>query len=140
MSTKIELERPKKVRNGQFPWASCAPFVENSRGTLIHRPRSGSTYNLHRTGPHVGISFWCGMGVASDGKNLTFLDAPPEGRILCERCEAAAVANGLPSADELSGRHVHKGRTVAVATCCDLTPNVQDQGRAASCPSPGSQG
>ena len=121
---KFPLERPKKVVNGQFPWASCAPFVENSRGTLIHRPRSGSTYNLHRN-PHIGVSFWCGMGVSSDGKSLTFLAAPPEGRILCERCEAAAVANGLQSADELAGRHVHKGRTVAVATCCDLTPNAE---------------
>ena len=122
---RFPLERPKKIHSGQFPWASCAPFVENSRGTLIHRPRAGSTYNLHRTGPHVAVSFWCGMSVSSGGKNLTFLEAPPEDRILCERCEAAAVANGLPSADELAGRHVHKGRTVAVATCCDLTPNVK---------------
>lgn len=30
----------------------------------------------------------------ADGKNFTFLAAPPDGRILCERCEAAAVANG----------------------------------------------
>ena len=121
---KYALERPKKVHKNEFPWSSCAPFVENSRGTLIHRPRTGSTYNIHRTGPHVGVGFWCGMHTSSGGKNLTFLAAPPEGRILCERCEAAAVANGLPSADELAGRHVHKGRTVAVATCCDLTPNV----------------
>ena len=115
---KFALERPRKVAKGQFPWASCAPFVENSRGTLIHRPRSGSTYNLHRTGPHVGIHFWCGMVTSSDGKNLTFLAFPPEGRVLCERCEVAAVINGLPSADELAGRHVHKGRTIAIATCC----------------------
>ena len=45
----------------------CA-FIDNSRGTLIHRPRSGTTYNLHTSGPHVGIKFWCGMGVASDGE------------------------------------------------------------------------
>ena len=121
---RFPLERPKKISSGQFPWTSCAPFVENSRGTLIHRPRSGSTYNLHRTGPHVGIAFWCGMHVASDGKNFMFLAVPPEGRVLCERCEAAAVAKGMPTADELAGRHVHKGRTVAMATCCDKTPNV----------------
>lgn len=30
----------------------------------------------------------------------------------------AAVANGMPSADELSGHHVHVGRTVAIPTCC----------------------
>lgn len=29
-----------------------------------------------------------------------------------------AYADLPGSADELAGRHVHKGRTVAVATCC----------------------
>lgn len=119
MSAKVALERPKRVVDYQFPWLSCAPFVDNSRGVLIHRPRSGSTYNLHRTGPHSAIHFFCGM-VVTGGKNFTFLDVPPEGRILCERCEVVAVANGLPSADELAGRHVHKGGVVAVATCCNL--------------------
>lgn len=117
---KFPLEKAKGAKHPQeFRWTSCAPFVENSRGVLIHRPRTGSTFNLHRTGPHVGLGYWCGMHTASDGKNLTFLSAPPEGRILCERCETIAVANGLPSADELAGRHVHKGGVVAVVTCCD---------------------
>lgn len=115
---KLPLERTAfHVKHG-FSWVSCAPFVENSRGVLIHRPRSGATYNIHRH-PHVGVTFWCGMSVSSDGKNLTFLAAPPNDRILCARCEAIAVANGLPSVDELAGRHVHKGGVVAVATCCD---------------------
>lgn len=116
---KFPLERQKKVFPKEFPWTSCSPFVENSRGVLIHRPRTGSTFNLHRTGPHVGLGYWCGMHTASDGKNLTFLSVPPDDRILCARCEAIAVANGLPSADELADRHVHKGGVVAVATCCD---------------------
>lgn len=116
--TKLPLERTAFHAKNGFPWKSCAPFVENSRGVLIHRPRNGATYNLHKK-PHVGVSFWCGMSTSSDGKNLTFLTSPPEDRILCARCEAAAVANGLPSADELAGRHVHKGGVVAVATCCD---------------------
>lgn len=114
---KLPLERkPFHCKNG-FPWASCAPFVENSRGVLIHRPRSGATYNIHKY-PHVAVNFWCGMTATSGGKNLTFLAAPPEDKILCARCESIARANGLPSADELAGRHVHIGRTVAVMTCC----------------------
>lgn len=118
------LKLPLEIRDYQqskhkiFPWSSCSPFVENSRGMLIHRPRSGATYNLHRK-PHISVSFWCGMATASSGTNLTFLTSPPEDKILCARCEAAAVAKGLPSADELAGRHVHVGRTVAVVTCCD---------------------
>ena len=119
--TKLPLERTEFHAKHGFPWISCAPFIENSRGVLIHRPRNGATYNLHKY-PHIGISFWCGMSMSSDGKNITFLGAPPEGRILCARCEAFAVANGLPSADELAGRHVHKGGVVAVATCCAAAP------------------
>lgn len=115
---KLPLEtRPFDVKHG-FPWTSCLPFIENSRGALIHRPRRGATYNLHKTGPHIGITFWCGMAVSTSKKNLTFLAAPPAGKILCERCEGAAIKAGLPSADELAGRHVHKGGVVAVATCC----------------------
>jgi hypothetical protein len=124
---KMALERPKKIHENEYPWSSCAPFVENSRGTLIHRPRNGSTYNIHRT-PHVSVAFWCGMHTSSEGKNLTFLAAPPDDRILCQRCESAAIANGLPSADDLTGRHVHKGRTVAIATCCDLTTAEKREG------------
>lgn len=103
-----------------FHWTKCYPFVENKRGQLIHRPRSGATYQLHKSGPHIGITFWCGMAAVDHGGKLTLLDAPPEDSILCERCEAAAVSHGLPSADEIAGRHVHKGRTVAVATCYSI--------------------
>lgn len=117
---KLPLEtRPFDVKNG-FPWISCLPFIENSRGALIHRPRAGATYNLHKTGPHIAVKFWCGMSVSTSKKNLTFLTAPPAGKILCERCEDAAVKAGMQSADDIAGRHVHKGGVVAVATCCDI--------------------
>jgi len=104
------------VKNG-FPWSSAMPFVENSRGTLIHRPRSGVTFNLFSK-PHNAVVFWCGMTVSTSKNNLSFLSAPPTEKIICERCEAMAVKAGMPSADTLAGRHVHKGRTVAVVTCC----------------------
>ena len=114
---KQPLETRPFDRKHGFPWTSSLPFVDNSRGTLVHRMRYGATYNLHAK-PHVGVSFWCGMATATSGKQLTFLAAPPDDKILCERCEYAAVKAGMPSADELAGRHVHKGRTVAVVTCC----------------------
>lgn len=117
--TKIALSRKKKIARNEYPWASCLPFVENSRGTLIHRPRRASTYNIHRSGPHIGVEFWCGMHVSTSKGNLTFLSSPADGKILCERCEAIAVLRGLPTADELAGRHVHKGKTIAVSTCCE---------------------
>lgn len=115
---KLPLESSKSRDLRALRWSSCLPFVENSRGVLIHRPRTGATYNIHKSGPHVGIGFWCGMSVSCDGKNLTFHATPPAGRIVCARCEAAAVASGMPSADELAGHHVHIGRTITAPTCC----------------------
>lgn len=120
---KLTLKEPKKYprefRSHVFPWATCAPFVDNSRGLLIHRPRQVSTYaktGVIRT--HIGIGYWCGNHVSGDN-NFTFLDTlQQDGKLLCARCEEAAVANGLPSADDLVGRHVHKGGLVAVQSCC----------------------
>ena len=113
----IELEKPKHISSKQAPWKACLPFVDNSRATLIHRPRSGSTYNIHKN-PHIAVQFWCGMVVTASDGHLSFLDSPPDEKILCERCESMAIKNGIPSADELAGKHVHKGRTAAVVTCC----------------------
>lgn len=116
---RLPLEVKQFHRENGFPWSSCAPFIENARGILIHRPRHGATFNLHKF-PHIAINFWCGMGISTSEKNINLISVPPEDRIVCERCEAAAVASGLPSADALAGRHVHKGGTKAVATCCQL--------------------
>lgn len=114
----LDTTRIDARHEGIYPWVACLhPFVENSRGVLIHRPRSGATYNIHKA-PHVSVGMWCGHHTSSDGRNLTFLPAPPEGKVLCARCEDAAVAAGLPTADELAGRHVHVGGVKAVVTCC----------------------
>lgn len=116
-ATRVHIDR-----KGIYPWTSCLhPFVENSRGVLVHRPRSGTTYNLHKV-PHIAVSMWCGHTTTGDGKHLTFLPAPPDGKVLCARCEAAAVEAGLPTADELAGKHVHVGGVRAVITCCEEKP------------------
>ena len=76
----IYLEKNKKAsfyNNPKiFAWIKCKPFVENKRASLIHRPRSAETFNLHKN-PHIGISFWCGMGVTDSGNKLKLLDVPP---------------------------------------------------------------
>ena len=112
--------RPKAKRNdlgfNEYPWASCAPFVENSAGRLIHRPREVTTFKIYRA-PHIAVTNWCGNTHVGMNK-FTFLEQPPYGKLLCERCEIAATFAGLPSADALSGRHVHIGKIIAVQTCC----------------------
>lgn len=107
---------PKPYRHNILPWASCAPFIENTRGVLIHRPKTVSTITILNK-PHLAIQYWCGNGVAGK-RSLTFLSEPPQDALLCEACERRAVDAGLPSASEIAGRHVHLGKLMAVRTCC----------------------
>lgn len=123
MKLSLEITESARKDSSIYPWKTALPFVENSRGILIHRPRMVSTHtglsrsNPSRWRPHIGIGFWCGMHVSGD-KNFTFLLAPPENGLVCHRCEAVAIANGFPSSAELAGRHVHIGRVKAVKDCC----------------------
>lgn len=115
---QIALEKTKNPFGGKVPWVTCRPFVENSRAVLIHRPREVTT---HKIGPkwnaHIAVHAWCGTTMTGT-KKFTFLDAPPAGRIVCARCEDAAVGAGLPSSTQLVGEHVHTGGVVAVSRCC----------------------
>lgn len=114
----IALEKERDLRNNKIPWTAAKPFIENSRAVLIHRPRRVTTHKIsERYQPHISIHCWCGNGM-SGAKKFTFLDAPPDGRIVCARCEDNAIANGLPPSSEIAGRHVHTGGVVAVARCC----------------------
>jgi hypothetical protein len=119
---KLLLEKPKLSRFGRPSaiWSACLPFVENSRAVLIHRPRMVSTYNLHRA-MHIAVHYWCN-NASTGSKNFTFLEVAPDGRLVCERCENAAVQAGLPSTDALCGSHRHKGKVVAVQTCHKKEP------------------
>ena len=129
---KILLDLKKTHKNNDsrydfFNWKSCLPFMENRRGVLIHRPKAVVTINASRLFgsklPYLAVTHWCGSSVNSEN-SFTFLDAPPNGKILCERCETLAVEAGLPSAESLVGKHVHIGKVKAVATCChDATPS-----------------
>lgn len=115
---KLPLKRPKihpDFASHTIPWSSCAPFVENTRGVLVHRPKKVSTHTFFKK-PHIVIEYMCGNSVAGSDK-FTFLAAPPEDAIVCEICEKKAIEAGLPSSDELAGRHVHIGRLKAVASC-----------------------
>jgi hypothetical protein len=106
-------------------WKSSLPFVENSRGVLIHRPRAVTQYKLGRWPEHIGIGYWCGNSV-SGNKNITFLSEPPTGKLLCAICEARATLAGRPSADNICGKHIHLGRVVAVQVCCS-TPQGSEK-------------
>ena len=118
---KLPLRKAKDLHHwakGALPWVSCQPFVENSKAVLIHRPRCVTTHKIsERFAAHIGIQLWCGA-LFIGTKKFTFLDAPPDGRLLCARCETIAVKNGIQSCHELTGKHFHLGGVVAVQLCC----------------------
>lgn len=113
----IPLEKDKDLRGGKVPWTSSKPFLENSMGVLIHRPRSVSTIKLGNRPPHLSVQALCG-NTMNGAKKFTFLSAPGDGQIVCARCEDRAIELGLPSSSSLAGRHVHIGGVKAFKRCC----------------------
>lgn len=91
------------------------PYALSSMGVLVHRVKTATLHNIHRTGSHYSYGFWCGMHGCT---NFHLYAEPPEGHFVCMRCEAAAIANGEKSSDELLGRHVHVGGVKAIQKCC----------------------
>jgi hypothetical protein len=121
MADLIALEKRSifKGSGTAVQWTACKPFLENSMAVLIHRPRAVTTHKIGpRYAPHLGIELWCGNHM-NGGKKFTFLSHPGRERIVCARCEAAAVAAGLPSSTQLAGEHVHLGGVIAVRHCCE---------------------
>jgi len=123
---KLPLQLYKPAKYGQRPiiWTACQPFVMNDRAVLIHRPRTVALFKSLKT-PHLAIGHWCG-NTQTGTKKFTFLDAPPDGRIVCARCEAAAVASGLPASSEIAGKHVCIGGVVAAAHCCPTVERADE--------------
>lgn len=116
--SKLPLELTKWTAYVPGPvgqMTSALPFVENSRGVLNHRPRSADIHKCGYRPHHLAVHYFCGSQVTGTD-NITFLAEPT--MLLCEACEARAVMAGLPSADEIVGRHVHVGKTKVFQTCC----------------------
>lgn len=118
---KVELETKQwayatRVLDKCLPWKSCSPFVDNRNSKLIHRPRAVAMMRLGNT-HHLAVRFMCGNAATGTDK-FTFLDSDlPDGKFICARCEAVAVSRGLPSSDEMLGKHVHTGKYVPVQAC-----------------------
>jgi len=118
---KFPLKISSFARKNATPLSSCAPFVDNSRAQLIHRPREVSLFKAS-WGRHTSVHYWCGN--CSSGENIfTFIDSYDGPKLLCQRCEDNAVKAGLPSADSLIGKHIHQGKLVPVQTCCQNKDN-----------------
>lgn len=102
-------------------WKQSLPFYVNPRGILVHRVRSVVTHTNDGKKSHYSVTYWCGnvncFPIGSDKELL--VEYPPRDRLLCAWCEVKATTAGRQkSADKMVGRHVHKGKCVAVRTCC----------------------
>lgn len=119
---KLALQKKHETDDERYlylNWTSCLPFLENKRAVLIHRPRAVATVakSAITRYPYLISTMWCGTSMVHS-EHWTFLETPPEGKIVCARCEALAVQNGLPASSELAGKHVHIGGVRAVKYCC----------------------
>lgn len=110
----VELRHGVKTRAHINAKASL-PFAVNSRGVLVHRVRSLGVYlSNDGTYSHHSAHYYC--GAFAGGVSLTA--EPKPDAIVCQVCESRCHYLGLPSAEQLVGRHVHVGRKIGIATCC----------------------
>ncbi len=116
---KVNLQ-PAKLskfgRQGVVVIRSSEPFVENSRGILIHRVRHAHIVISEMFGPHLSVRAWCGNSFSSS-KHLTFLESPTDGKFVCARCEEVAVSAGQPSSSDIAGKHICVGGLRAYNAC-----------------------
>lgn len=114
---RVPLRKPKPYPAGYTVpwWRDCQPFILNDRAVLIHRPRSVTAHSCLGKS-WIAVHNWCGNSFTGS-KKFTFLDAPPAGRLVCERCESMAVQAGEKSSSELAGHHVCVGKVKAYNSC-----------------------
>lgn len=121
---RLPLQHPRSTKGQILNWKNSAPFVINSRGMLVHRPRTVQVYECIPPS-HIAIHFYCGM-TTTGRRELTFTDALPDDAIVCHRCEMIAVEkNHLPTSSFIVGRHVHVGGVRAYTICCKESLSVE---------------
>lgn len=116
MEIKLHVPSRDNLSNRVRVYKYSKPFVYNKRGVLVHRPYSISMFRLGNT-THFGVHYWCGNQVTGR-ENLSLLDVPADGMIICAVCERKALEAGLESTSTITGRHFCTGGVKAVSFCC----------------------
>ncbi len=119
---KVKLKKPNSRDHNQIThiaWKESEPFVNNTRGQLIHRVRWVESIRYYGEHRHLAVRYMCGGGTTGDtDENLEFCATVPKGRVLCARCEAQSAVEGQKTAEQLCRKkHVCKGGTVIVKSC-----------------------
>ena len=119
---KVKLREPPRMPapfwRGEGSLTESEPFIVNPRGRLTHRVRSVSTRIVDGVIKHYTAMFWCAGQVRFYEPSDSLVAIPPENRLVCERCEFAALRMKEKTTDELAGKHIHKGRLVIQQSCC----------------------
>ena len=123
MRVEYEIESHPRHLMGHLPdwdwvdYESGPPFVMNERALLIHRVRSVYDHMRGGEASHWTIQLEC-ENYFHGRKWVELVDEFPKDRILCARCEAAAIGRGKQSAAKLLGRrHVCIGGVRAYRMC-----------------------
>lgn len=123
LETRRSTWMPLEKGHQHTAWKEGEPFFNSDRGRLIHRVRAvdqiefNSQSYPYGTRYNVLVETWCGSRrLSTDSEGME--REPSGGKLVCERCEQAAIDAGMPSSEELTGRHVHVGRCRVVQTCC----------------------
>lgn len=111
---------PSRIRErDQVAWRKSLPLFRAAGGVLFHRVASVTTFLDEEFGrQHDALHYLCG-NIGHVRKYSEFTDNPSDDAVICARCEALARLKGLPSIDELIGRHCHVGGVKSFRTCCE---------------------
>jgi len=113
---EMKLIDSNKRTNAATNFTESAPFLRNHRAILIHRPVSAGLYELKSFGSHIAVKCFCGA-TFSGTHQLEFVNEPNEDEVVCNACEQRAIMRGMPSSEEIVGRHVHTGKMVLKMIC-----------------------
>lgn len=103
-------------------WLKFKAFYVNPRGILIHRVQSiAAIFHREREKDRLirhNAHYFCGNSRWDiNPEDLT--NNPVQTKLLCARCEIAAMAEGQRPADKIARRHIHLGK-VRVQQICHL--------------------
>lgn len=87
------------------PIRQALPYYKASKGTYVHRVRSGQSHYRDGRLSHIHVDFWCGgHGIPSDNGEL--LAAVKADDVICATCEGRAIGAGMDGTPVINGRVV----------------------------------
>ena len=116
---KVGRDHTDDVRYEQIHYMESLPFLVNPRGVLAHRVKSLFSLQWKKTGQlWYIVEYWCYSYANIDATVIDeALVDDPRPRLVCARCETAAIDSHMPLSSELVGEHVCVGGVRAINLC-----------------------